>query len=110
MSYFIVGFSKDWADEFNARGSFLATEEEVAKFSNWVEEHGNSEFSIYFGTNEGWDCTVNEFISGAYTFHQINADEYETLKKYENVISGLAISFEDIYEQYEDSREWDDEE
>lgn len=63
--YYLVKFSKDWADEFTVYGfSIFKKEEWDALYLQLVENKNNAAGSMYFGTNEGWDDeTIGDFLN-----------------------------------------------
>lgn len=58
----LVKFLRDWADEFEAEGFGILSDEEWEEFVKVVKENPNAETSFWFGTNEGWeDETIESF-------------------------------------------------
>lgn len=62
--YYLVKFSKDWADEFDVHGFAVFEKEEWDKIAQEMEEKKNKPAgNVGFGTNEGWeDETVGDYI------------------------------------------------
>lgn len=71
----LVKFSKDWADEFDAEGFTLLTDEQKSRLETLVEE-GN--FDYYFGTNEGFDA--GDIDLEDFTFVQLTEGEVKLLQ------------------------------
>jgi hypothetical protein len=74
MTQFLVEFSRDWADEFQAEGLAIMTSEQFDKLIAWAKKGPET----YFGTNEGWEC---EDLSDSYTAREITDEEAEVLKR-----------------------------
>lgn len=72
MKYLVV-FSEDWADEFQAEGFRIVTEDEKARILAWAPTG-----SFYFGTNEGFE---DEDLTDAFTFSPITDEDEATLRK-----------------------------
>lgn len=56
MNYVMVSFARDWADEFDVKGTkFFTKEEWNREFALFNSENNDIAVCIYFGTNEGWE-------------------------------------------------------
>lgn len=56
-----VSFSRDWADEFNAYGFALMTDDQWKLYESELKSRNS--LSYFFGTNEGWeDETGQSFL------------------------------------------------
>ena len=81
MKYYIAGFNRDWADEFNVIGSKIFTEDEKTAFEAGLVKYADNTVTIYFGTNEWWDeDPVSDFAS-SYKFTEISKTMYTEVNK-----------------------------
>lgn len=80
MKYYICNFSRDWADEFDVKGSRLFTEDEKNTFEQEFENDPDREISAGFGTNEGWEEETLEEWKNSYKFVEITKSTYDELK------------------------------
>lgn len=74
MKKFLVEFSRDWADEFQAEGLCILTEEEAEKLKAWSDDDPE----WYFGTNEGFECGP---LTHAFKYTEITEEEEKVLMK-----------------------------
>ena len=62
--YYLVKFSKDWADEFNADGFSIYEKTIWDDLYQKLKNNKDQEASFYFGTNEGWDDeSIGDFLN-----------------------------------------------
>jgi len=118
MKWYLVKFKKNWADEFNVEGFFLATEEEYNLATKIIGEIGDKNtFRYYFGTNEGWgeydEETIKEVWDNNYIATPIDDTDmiyetiiidmiYETFLKESTFGSfGVVPTFSDLFEDIE---------
>lgn len=80
--YYLVKFSKDWADEFDVYGFAVFKKEEWEDLYKKLKENKNEPAgSVGFGTNEGWeDETIGDFIENV-EIVPISKEEKVLLKK-----------------------------
>lgn len=71
----LVSFSKDWADEFQAEGLAIYTDDQKKQLETLIEEG----FDFMFGTNEGWDD--HEIEISDFTFTEITEEEQAVLER-----------------------------
>lgn len=55
--YYLLKFSRDWADEFQAEGLAVVTNTDIELIESVIyDENVRDEYVwFYFGTNEGWE-------------------------------------------------------
>ena len=87
---YIINDTRDYADEFEYTIRSYLTQEKInclienQEFITSVfEETGHSEFECYFGTNECFDFSINEFFDLITDAKMITEKEYLILKKFE---------------------------
>lgn len=101
MKYFVVKFSRDWADEFDVYGMQIINETKFDAINKALEnkEVASTEFKYSFGTNEGWegDCDLSELWE-EFVFTEIDASQAETIY---NVFGATWGNFPDIIDQFE---------
>ena len=79
MEYYIVSFSRNWADEFNVKGSRLYTEYEWAAEELTLADKSKYWVSMYFGTNEGWEDEELSAFAQSYKIAVISETTYNEL-------------------------------
>jgi len=78
MKYYMCKFSRDWADEFDVSGACPFTEDQKNEFEKFIDENGDQEVEIYFGTNESWEDQVSDW-KDSYSFVEISQHTYEEI-------------------------------
>lgn len=78
----LVKFSRDWADEFEAEGFGILSDEEWEEFVKVVKENPNAETSFWFGTNEGWEYETIESFYDCYDEENLQNMEKSVLQKF----------------------------
>lgn len=81
MKYYICNFSRDWADEFDVKGSRFFTDEEKNTFEQAFESDPEREVYASFGTNEGWEEETLDDWKNSYNFVEITKPTYDELKE-----------------------------
>jgi len=82
-SYILATVQKDWADEFTSSAFAAMPLSEWQELQDQIKEHylQHGLFSIYFGTNEGWDdLSFSQWIADI-TVMPITESEYNILHK-----------------------------
>ena len=77
--YFIVTFSKNWADEFDVKGMRLFTLEEWSKEDEILKTKRNDWVCASFGTNEGWEDETMADFESSYEVKSISESTYTEL-------------------------------
>lgn len=75
MSKYLVTFSSDWADEFQAEGLAILDDSGIDEMNAWLE----ADQGFYFGTNEGFED--GEITLRDFTIAPITDDEVEILTR-----------------------------
>jgi hypothetical protein len=81
MKYFLLTFSRNWADEFDVDGFKIVSEDEKAHLHELIAEHGNHEAHFWFGTNEGWEGDTLGDMFSSFKFTEITLEEKAVLEK-----------------------------
>lgn len=96
MKYFLVNFDKDWADEFNAKGAFVANEKQINALEKILgSDLGEAYFTYSFGTNEGWEDaeeSIREVWENDFSQTKITREEALVLDKFRSAIAGICPS------------------
>lgn len=97
--FFLVKFSKDWADEFSAEGHRALTEEEVATIESLRDNL--TEVSFGFGSNEGWDdIPISELVE-ALEIQEISKEQYDVIVDlFGEEGFGIFPDFVELFEYY----------
>jgi hypothetical protein len=87
---FIINSTRNYADEFEYTIRSYLTQEKINCLNenqdfiiSIFEETSKSEFKCYFGTNECFDLSINEFFDLITDAKEISETEYLILKKFE---------------------------
>lgn len=80
MSYILAKFDDNYADEFDVHG-FMVMDQEY--YNQFVKDLPKIKFpnEIWFGTNEGITFQSLDEYKKAFTFQEIDENEYLVLKK-----------------------------
>jgi hypothetical protein len=97
-------FNRDWADEFDVSGACVFTENQKIEFEKFVDENGDKEVEVYFGTNESWEDQVSDW-KRSYSFVEITQRTYEEiLNKFPSGL-GTFINIMEECDGYHDDEE-----
>jgi hypothetical protein len=97
-------FSRDWADEFDVSGACPFTEDQKNEFEKFIDDNGDAEIEVYFGTNESWEGTISDW-KDSYSFVEISQSTYEEIfSKFPGGL-GIFINIMEEAEGYHDDEE-----
>jgi len=80
MSYFLVKFNDDWADEMDIDGFHVYDKEVWQRIVTRVKNYGGG-FDAHFGTNEENEYMDADDLLSNYKVTEIFEQDYDTLKR-----------------------------